>query len=52
MKFVQTDMSCERLGWVRLGEVSDAHAQWIMGNGVVIISPHDLQFPSRWYCRV
>jgi hypothetical protein len=48
MKCAETDISGEqeRLGWVRLGQVmfswvGDAHAQGIMGTGVVIIPPHD-----------
>jgi hypothetical protein len=31
---------------------SDAHAQSIMGSGVIKIPPHDLKQPSRWYYRV
>jgi hypothetical protein len=34
-----------------MGLVNDAHAQNIIGNGVIIPS-HDLEHPSRWYCRV
>jgi hypothetical protein len=35
------DITCEdaRLGWVKLGWISDAHAQRVMGNGVIIIIP-------------
>jgi hypothetical protein len=33
------------------GWVGDAHAQKIMGNGV-ISPPHDFKLPTRWCCRV
>jgi hypothetical protein len=33
------------------GQVSDAHEQRIMFNGV-ITPPHDFRQPSRWYYRV
>jgi hypothetical protein len=38
--------------WVGLGLVSDAHAQRIMGNGVINIPPRDFKQLSRWYNRV
>jgi hypothetical protein len=34
------------------GEVGNAHAQSTMCNGAIIIPPHDIQQPPRWYCRV
>jgi hypothetical protein len=40
-----------KFGCVRLGFVSYAHAQRIMGNDI-IISPQDFKQQSRWYCRV
>jgi hypothetical protein len=44
--FHLTNSSIRHGGWV-----SDAHAQRIMRNGV-IIPPHDFKHPSRWYYRV
>jgi hypothetical protein len=41
MKFVQTDMSYK--------DDSDAHAQRIMGNDVIVIPPHESKHMSRWY---
>jgi hypothetical protein len=54
IKCVQTDISCEDvgLGQDRFGKVCDAHAQRVMGNGVIIIPPHDFKQSSRWYYRV
>jgi hypothetical protein len=34
----------------RLGFVTDAHAQWVMSNGV-IIPPREFENPPRWYYR-
>jgi hypothetical protein len=31
---------------------SDAHAQRIIGNDVIVIPPHDFERPSRLYYRV
>jgi hypothetical protein len=41
-----------RLGWVRLCYVCGAHAQWITGNGVIIIPPQKFKQPSRRYCQM
>jgi hypothetical protein len=40
-----------KLGWLRSDWASDAHAQRIMGNGV-ITPPHDFKQLSRWYYRL
>jgi hypothetical protein len=37
-------------GWVRFGEDNDAHAQWMVGNGIIINPPCDFEHPSRRYC--
>jgi hypothetical protein len=36
------------LWMVTLDYASDAHAQSIMGNGVIIVPPHEFEHPSLW----
>jgi hypothetical protein len=41
-----------RFGWVRSGSASDAHARRIIGDGVIIIPPLELDHLSRWYEKI
>lgn len=51
---IQSDIRCEDIRFgsvgllsVRSGWVRDPHAHMIMGNGGVLIPPHDFKQPSR-----
>jgi hypothetical protein len=46
IKCIQTDISCEDM---RLGEVNDAHAQKIEGNGVIITRNDFKQLSHSYY---
>jgi hypothetical protein len=55
VQFVRKDVSSEvvGLGWVRLGWLSDAHAQTVLLMGVadgdITVPPRDFEVPSEWY---
>jgi hypothetical protein len=36
---------------VGLGQASDAYAQRIMGNDVIIVLPHEFKHPSSTHCK-